>query len=128
MRPHSLLFAIVVCVSPFSAEAANLPNRVGECVETKIEQITDRFGESLSKDDYIRGAAVKFRNNGRQISYDKESAIARSKTGDRVKMCLVEIPKDCPRGDHRGRIYKTVNLRTGETWTLPDSQHSCGGA
>ena len=32
------------------------------------------------------------------------------------------------RGDQRGRIYQARNLRTGGTWTLPDSQHSCGGA
>jgi hypothetical protein len=109
MRPYLLLVTIVgLHFSP--AEAANLPKQLGQCVETKIQQITDRFGESLFKDDYIRGAAVEFRNGGRQVSYERNGSIARSKAGDRVKMCLLEIPKDCPKGDNRGRIYHTKNL------------------
>jgi hypothetical protein len=51
-----------------------------------------------------------------------------SRPGDRVSMCLVSIPKDCPPGDDRGRTYKATNKRTGHTWTLPDSEHMCGGA
>jgi len=43
-------------------------------------------------------------------------------------LCLVSIPAGCPRGDVRGRIYRATNLRTGETWQAPDSEHSCGGA
>ena len=31
-------------------------------------------------------------------------------------------------GDARGRIYTTTNLRTLESWTMPDSEHQCGGA
>jgi hypothetical protein len=41
---------------------------------------------------------------------------------------LAADPLPCPPGDDRGRVYKTTNLRTRETWTLPDSQYSCGGA
>jgi hypothetical protein len=41
---------------------------------------------------------------------------------------LVSIPKGCPKGDHRGKIYKATNLRTHGQWTLPDAEHSCGGA
>ncbi len=62
------------------------------------------------------------------MSYDKVQEIIRSRVGDPVLMCLVEIPQDCPPGDDRGKIYTTTNLRTQESWTLPDSQHSCGGA
>jgi hypothetical protein len=45
-----------------------------------------------------------------------------------VRICLVSLPQNCPPGDTRGRIYKTTNLRTRQSWTLPDSEHSCGGA
>ena len=31
-------------------------------------------------------------------------------------------------GDNRGKIYTTTNLRTLDSWTLTDSEHSCGGA
>ena len=60
----------------------------------------------------------------------RESAwpIIRSKVGDRVRICLDSLPKDCPPGDDRGKIYTTTNERTNESWTMQDSQHGCGGA
>jgi hypothetical protein len=51
-----------------------------------------------------------------------------SKPRDPVKLCLISIPKNCPPGDNRGKVYTATNLRTKKTFTLPDSQHSCGGA
>jgi hypothetical protein len=111
---------------------AGLPQRVGQCVNTMITSIADRFGEkinaSASKDGFDPGTAIQFANGGSQVSYEKETVIIRSRVGDQVYMCLRELPRDCPPGDNRGRIYNTKNLRTGEAWTLPDSQHSCGGA
>ena len=38
------------------------------------------------------------------------------------------VPADCPPGDDRGKIYAPPISGTGESWELPDSQHSCGGA
>ena len=60
----------------------------------------------------------------------RDEAITRLRPapGDKVLMCLVAIPHDCPPGDDRGRVYTVTNMRTAATWTLPDSQHSCGGA
>jgi hypothetical protein len=91
-----------------------------------------RFGEKVSpspsKDGFDPGTAIQFANGGRQVSYEKETAIIRSRIGDQVLMCLKELPKDCPPGDNRGRVYNTKNIRTGEAWTLADSQHLCGGA
>ncbi len=51
-----------------------------------------------------------------------------SRKGDKVYVCLMSILANCPPGDDRGRVYTTTNLRTMESWTLPDSEHSCGGA
>jgi hypothetical protein len=48
--------------------------------------------------------------------------------GDRVRMCFVSTPLNCPKGDDRGKIYNSTNLRTHKNWRLPDSEHSCGGA
>ena len=31
-------------------------------------------------------------------------------------MCLVSIPPHCPKGDNRGLVYTTTNLRTLESW------------
>jgi TonB family protein len=115
-----------------SSSSKGLPKKVGQCVETSISAVTDRFGQKLSlspsKDGFDPGTAIKYTNGGFQISYEKEAAIIRSSIGDKVKMCLVEIPTDCPAGDDRGRVYNTKNLRTGEAWTLADAQHRCGGA
>ena len=107
-----------------------LPKAVGECVTTRIEKISDRFGAPIGdspRPDGM-GSAVVFANGGYQVSYEWETALTRSRVGDKVRMCLVSIPQDCPPGDDRGRRYTTTNLRTGEAWTLPDSQHMCGGA
>lgn len=90
--------------------------------------ITD-IGPRLEGDtDNSSGTSVFFKNGGSQVSYDKEAAILKSRKGDHVFICLVFVPKNCPKGDDRGKIYTTTNLRTLESWTLPDSQHSCGGA
>ena len=85
-------------------------------VETRLENAPDS------------GSAVSFRNGGYQVSYDTVPAIVHSKAGDPVRMCLVSIPKHCPKGDHRGKVYRTTNLRTHKSWKLMDSEHMCGGA
>ena len=44
--------------------------------------------------------------------YDTVLTIEQSRKGDRGRMRLVSIPHPCPKGDDRGRVYKTTNLRT----------------
>ena len=109
-----------------------IPARVGRCTITKIASITTRFGNTLgappSGDDYDEGSAVTFANQGHQVSYSYVGALADSRIGDEVLLCLVSIPKNCPPGDDRGRVYSGTNLRTKGSWLLPDAQHSCGGA
>ncbi len=104
------------------AEAAPLPTAVGTCSETTIQEIGTRLGTPDS------GSVVSFVNGGVQISYDPVPGIIASQVGDPVNVCLVFVPDDCPPGDDRGKIYRTTNLRTGASWELPDSQHTCGGA
>jgi uncharacterized protein len=107
-----------------------LPGRVAQCTFTKIDSISDRFGEALKPpaNDVDSGTAVSFTNGGGQVSYDYVPAIARSKVGDQVLLCLVSIPQNCPPGDNRGKFYSGTDLRTKDSWILPDSQHMCGGA
>jgi len=111
---------------------AGIPTRVGRCTVTKIAEITTRFGNALrgppSSNDVDEGSAVAFANQGRGVSYSYVGALAASRVGDEVLMCLVSIPKNCPPGDDRGRVYSGTNLRTKGSWQLPDAQHSCGGA
>jgi hypothetical protein len=127
-----ILVTLAIVSNPVFAQSASLPQKIGQCVKTTITSITDRFGEKVSpspsSDGFDPGTAIRFANGGGQVSYEKETAIIRSRLGDQVRMCLTQLPTDCPPGDDRGRIYNTRNLRTGEAWTLPDSQHSWGGA
>ena len=104
------------------AMAQSLPSREGQCSQTTISRLGHRL------DDPGTGSLVNFANGGGQVSYDEVPQLARSKVGDKVYICLIQIPTNCPPGDNRGRIYTTTNLRTQESWTLPDSQHGCGGA
>jgi hypothetical protein len=90
--------------------------------------ITDIGGRLEGDTNFGSGTSVFYQNGGSQVSYDKVPAIVNSKRGDHVLICLVFIPSKCPAGDDRGKIYTTTNLRTLDSWTLPDSQHSCGGA
>jgi hypothetical protein len=112
------------------APSSILPSKVGECADTTITMITDRFGADLtpSKKGSDKGSFVRFSNSGFQVSLVKERSIVRSQVFDKVNMCLVEIPKGCSAGDNRGRVYKTTNLRTGESWSLPNDVKSCSGA
>jgi len=136
---YVIIFALtlffLVGANPRSGEfsskvmANGLPQKIGECSVTRIEEISTRLVNSTTGARVPgSGSAVSFRNGGYQVSYDDEEEISRSRVGDRVRMCLVTIPEGCPRGDTRGFRYTTTNLRTGEQWTLPDSPHSCGGA
>jgi len=109
-----------------------IPTQVGRCTVTKIAAISTRFGNVLgaqpSRVGNDEGTAVTFANKGGGVSYSYVRALAESRIGDDVLMCLVSIPQDCPPGDDRGRIYSGTNLRTKGSWQLSDSQHSCGGA
>jgi hypothetical protein len=136
---YAIIFALtlffLVGANPQSGEfsskvrANSLPQKIGECSVTRIKEISTRLVNSTTGARVPgSGSAVSFRNGGYQVSYNDEEEISRSRVGDRVRMCLVTIPEGCPRGDTRGLRYTTTNLRTGEQWTLPDSQHSCGGA
>jgi uncharacterized protein len=111
---------------------AVLPRTVGECVNTSVIGITDRFGERLSPyvdaTGFDSGSAADFRNGGHVISYAKEQILLNSRNGDRIRMCLVSIPKNCPPGDDRGRMYRIFNVRTHDSAVMSDSQHMCGGA
>jgi hypothetical protein len=122
---HRKLFFLLAIFAPSVAGpalAGELPSRVGQCVTTAITKVGTRL------DTLGSGSALSFENGGDQVGYDTVPAIEHSRAGDRVRMCLVSIPRHCPKGDDRGRVYRTTNLRTHQTWTMADSAHMCGGA
>lgn len=128
-KTRAILSTLIVAAVSFAAvapvQAQPLPKKVGACSKTTIKLIGGRLEGDTN---FETGTGVLFDNGGVQISYEREEAVVNSRVGDPVRICLVELPKDCPPGDDRGKIYKTTNLRTGEHWEMPDSQHMCGGA
>jgi len=129
-RAPAIVAAVLVGLMTSTAAArpqGRLPQRVGLCVETRIKSVETRLVDG-STPITGSGSAVTFVNGGYQVSYDTVPAIEHSRPGDPVRMCLISIPQGCPRGDERGRLYKTTNLRTHRSWTLRDAEHMCGGA
>ena len=106
-----------------------LPSAIGQCASTHIKTLTTRLGddplETASPDG---GSAATFTNDGTAVSYDRDPGLAASKVGEPVEMCLISIPRDCPKNDERGRIYYGIDLAIKGSWALPDSEHLCGGA
>lgn len=120
-KAGSSIFVLLSLASP--AMAQGLPTRVGQCVTTSIKAVGTRLEDTPGS-----GSAVEYTNGGYGVSYDAVPAIERSRRGDPIRLCLKSLPTDCPKGDDRGKEYRAVNLRTHQSWTLPDSEHSCGGA
>jgi hypothetical protein len=131
MSHRNQFFFIAILSIPLSAlaQTGEVPRRVGECANTTIKSVETRLSDFETKQPIPgSGSAVTFENGEYQVSYDTVPAIEQSKVGDPIRMCLVSVPSNCPKGDYRGREYRTTNLRTRQSWTLTNSQHMCGGA
>jgi hypothetical protein len=105
------------------------PTRPGTCAYTHVRQVTQRLEDGVTHRVIPdSGSAVQFANGLYQVSYDQVAAVNASRRGDAVWICLMTLPQNCPPGDDRGKLYTTTNLRTEESWTLPDAEHGFGGA
>jgi hypothetical protein len=138
MTLQNRLFALAVCASiayPSLAAPVKrslMPVRIGTCTFSTVKSISNRLVDGTTNRP-IRGSgsAVEIANGVYGVygvSYDQVAAVDQSRRGDRVMTCLVKVPTGCPTGDNRGQLYTVTNLRTEESWTLPDASHMCGGA
>ena len=109
--------------APASGASGGVPTQVGACVQTQIAMLGSRLEGAPDS-----GSAITYANGINGVSYDVIAALRNSRVGDPVTLCLVSLPQDCPKGDDRGKVYSATNLRTQQGWSLPDSQHMCGGA
>ena len=114
--------------SASSLPVARPPATLGACAMTTIKAVGERLEDETHRPVPDSGSQVELANRVMGVAYDQVPAIDKSRRGDRVLTCLVDIPRHCPPGDGRGRWYTTTNLRTLESWTLPDAEHQCGGA
>ena len=112
-----------------TSETDILPTKLGQCSQTQVRVIETRLIDGATNQSVLgSGSAIKYTNGGYQVSYETIQGIENSRSGDRINLCLLSIPTDCPPNDGRGKFYSATNLRTGETWELPDAEHMCGGA
>jgi uncharacterized protein len=100
-----------------------LPAREGVCDVSSMKDVAYRL-EGVADS----GTSVEEANGAVQVWYEDVPEAARSRVGDPALVCLVSIPRGCPPGDARGRIYAVANLRTLGAWSGPDAEHMCGGA
>lgn len=124
-----LLLPVMAAAQRRAAPPSAIPTRVGTCAFTRVRQVTQRLEDGVTHRVIPgSGSAVTLANGVYQVSYEEVGAVNHSRRGDPVWTCLMSLPQHCPPGDHRGKLYTTTNMRTIESWTLPDSEHSCGGA
>ena len=102
---------------------ARLPTSEGACSLTAISRLGSRL-----EGDPASGSAAEETNGADQVSYELVAPIQASRVGDPALVCLVSLPRHCPPGDERGKVYAVANLRTLGAWSLADAEHLCGGA
>jgi hypothetical protein len=125
-----LCFSGTSMLMPIAALAAVPPTQVGQCSDTFIQRVGTRLidgqtGASIPDS----GTSVQLTNGIYLVSYEDVPQLSRnSRAGDKVKLCLLSIPENCPPGDDRGRFYSLLNYRTEGYAEMPDSEHLCGGA
>jgi hypothetical protein len=116
------IMALMASGTPVFAKEP-VPVHVHQCVTTSVKAIGTRL-EGIPGS----GSAITYTNGLYQVSYDIDMGMQSSRPGDKVYLCLTELPAGCPPGDDRGKVYKATNLRTNRAWEASDSEHSCGGA
>ena len=148
-----LLFVFSVIFLPLPTSASwNYDLKVGECLNTKVENITARWGANFYKygaedpivefenDINLYPYSARLRKDGELANYGgmhievvKHILWGRPK----VTMCLRKIPEECrkntisknmPKGDLRGDIFSIKNKETGEIMYARNSRNGCGGA
>lgn len=123
MRRLSLALFVLALAAPTAMAADMLPTKEGACTLTKIKKVGTRLDGVADSGD-----AVSYTDGGYQVSMTAIPGLKGAKAGDAVKLCLTEIPDDCPPGDDRGKTYKATDLRTHQSWEALNSEHMCGGA
>ena len=132
---HPLALALLLMATPGVGADFPPPPRgrlatvPGTCAFTRVLWVGQRLWDPVTrKAAQDSGSAITLINGVYGVSYDQEPRVNRARRGDPVMTCLAKLPRHCPPGDQRGKLFTTTNLRTQESWTLPDAEHGCGGA
>lgn len=134
------LAAVLMAVEGLAMAAARAeapPRSEGTCSSTTVESKRFRMARSPGDPGYTpsdnpAGKEVLISlNNGIGVYAGDGDAFILSPhfaSGHPVTLCLIEVPKHCPPGDNRGKIYTLTDRKTGRTVRGIDSWHLCGGA
>ena len=125
--------------SSTSNTAMQSPSRPGECVTTKIVEKSTRFEGAIPGESGGEIHVSLANNIGLYLTdiphlaphINANAYMARTHDfakGDKVKLCLLSLPQDCPPGDDRGKVYSVTNLKNQMSFTGVDAWHLCGGA
>lgn len=139
--PAATVAWVVIAISTVPALEARTPNamrssvtgkieHLGQCFNTRVKKVTGRLGgrPDLAEAQLPSGTAMFFTDGHTIVSYDFEPKWVRSHRADPIRICVKDLPQNCPPGDTRGFGYKVENLRTKQRWEAGDTQHVCGGA
>ncbi len=113
----------------YTSRAATPPTTVGACSDTFVAEVAGRLQDQSGKSIDDSGTSVRLTNGINLVSYSIVQAAKATKLGDKVQLCLKSVPQNCPPGDtERGKVYSVLNYRTGQSFDMPNSEHTCGGA
>jgi len=104
------------------------PERLGQCFETRVREVMERLGPYAPHAASHSGSAIQLADGHYTVAYEQQPGVDTSRRGDPVRLCVVDLPTNCPPGDTRGIGYRGLNLRTRRGWEAGDSEHLCGGA
>ncbi|WP_013324650.1 hypothetical protein [Gloeothece verrucosa] len=108
------------------AQATGAPSDIGQCSETYITNIGTRLIDGATGEPIVNSGVSLYLNNGiLLVSSNSLAEVLASKPNDKVKLCLDSVPQNCSLNDHRGKVYKVINYRTGKEFTLKNSIESC---
>ncbi len=99
-----------------------------QCSDTRIATIGTRLTEGDGTPVPDSGSVIVLNNGIQLVDYVTPETVAREKPGDRVQVCLVWVPTDCPPGDDRGKTYRVYDYKQRRSYVMIDSGHMCGGA
>lgn len=117
-----------------------LPKKVGQCVDSTIAEKYTRFENFNAGDEGGGEVSVAFKNELALFIQTISNFPATANPdkymfttndfalGDKVKLCLKELPTDCPKGDDRGKVYTVTNYKNNKSFVGVDAWHLCGGA
>ena len=103
------------------------------CVETTVTTIGSRLTDGDDKPIPGTGSYVAFASGLGLVAYSTPKVLELERPGDKVQVCLIAVPKGCPKGDDRGKFYRVFDYRhkaayQKASYQMADSQHMCGGA